>query len=250
MERTELKRHRYGLVGRDIEYSFSRSYFSKKFEALGLDNCSYENFDLQSIEEFPALIAAEKLLRGLNVTIPYKEAVIPYLDDLDPEAREIGAVNTIEFTKKGLVGHNTDVFGFREALMPLLKQDDKFALILGTGGASKAVAHVLNALSISYKYVSRNPKSGQWKYSQLDPAIMSKYSLIVNTTPLGTFPNIDQKPDIPYEELGPGHLLFDLVYNPEITSFMKAGMERGARALNGYRMLELQAEKAWNIWNS
>ena len=250
MAKTEIKKHKYGLVGRDIEYSFSRSYFNSKFNALGLLNCSYENFDLQSIEEFPHLIAEEKLLKGLNVTIPYKEIVIPYLDHLDPEAREIGAVNTIEFTDKGLIGHNTDVYGFREALIPILNQDDKHALILGTGGASKAVAFVLDALSISYKYVSRRPKAGQVQYSQLDAGIMTQYSLIINTTPLGTFPDIGQKPDIPYEKLGPRHLLFDLVYNPEITSFMKSGMEKGARVMNGRKMLELQAEKAWSIWNS
>ena len=250
MAKTELKQHRYGLIGRDIEYSFSRSYFKKKFGEMGLKTHSYENFDINTVEEFPGIIAKEKYLRGLNVTIPYKESIIQYLDRLDPEAAKIGAVNTIEFSPEGLVGHNTDVYGFQESLLSVLQEEDKYALILGTGGASKAVAFALNRLNISFKYVSRNPLEDQLQYSDLNREIMSKYSVVINCSPLGTYPKIDQKPDIPYEFLGAGHLLFDLVYNPEITAFMRAGMEKGARTCNGKRMLELQAEKAWSIWNS
>ncbi len=217
---------------------------------MGLKAHSYENFDIATIEEFPGIIAKEKHLRGLNVTIPYKESVIHYLDRLDPEAAKIGAVNTIEFASEGLVGHNTDVYGFQESLLSVLQQHDKYALILGTGGASKAVAFALSRLKISFKYVSRNPTQDQLHYRELNRELMSKYTVIINCSPLGTFPNIDQKPDIPYEFLDAGHLLFDLVYNPEITAFMRAGMDKAARTCNGKKMLELQAEKAWSIWNS
>ena len=250
MGKTELKQHRYGLIGRDIEYSFSRSYFNNKFSKMGLKSSSYENFDIAAIDEFPAIIAKEKNLRGLNVTIPYKESIIPYLDRLDPEASKIGAVNTIEITSEGLVGHNTDVYGFEESLLAHLLEGDTHALILGTGGASKAVAFALNRLKIAFKYVSRNPSDGQLHYSELNLEIMSGHTVIVNCSPLGTYPNTDQKPDIPYEHVSPKHLLFDLVYNPEITSFMEAGIAQGARTCNGRQMLEFQAEKAWSIWNS
>ena len=250
MERTGTNQHRYGLIGRNISYSFSRSYFSTKFETLGLNHCSYENFDLETIEEFSDLVSNNQDLKGLNVTIPYKESIIPFLDKIDPMADEIGAVNTIAFTPSGLVGHNTDAYGFRQALMSLLQKSDRYALILGTGGASKAVAYILVQLGIGFRFVSRNPSEGHLHYSELDRQIMDSHSLIVNCTPLGTYPDIDRKPDIPYEFLGSDHFLFDLIYNPEKTAFLNSGESAGTRCLNGLSMLEFQAEKAWEIWNS
>lgn len=250
MVKADGMRARFGLVGKDIAYSFSSSYFTDKFRELELQNYSYENFDLNSIGEFPGLLSAFPDLKGLNVTIPYKESIVPYMDDLDAKALEIGAVNTIKFTSGGLIGHNTDAFGFREALQPLLKPDDKNALILGTGGASKAVAYVMSELNIKFRYVSRKPGAGQLHYTDLDQELMAMHSLIVNCTPLGTSPQTEQKPPIPYDLLGKQHYLFDLIYNPSKTSFLKEGELRGARIVNGLRMLELQAEKAWEIWNS
>ena len=250
MEKTGKVQHRFGLIGKNIAYSFSRAYFSKKFERLKLEDHSYENFDLNSIEEFPEIIDNESLLRGLNVTIPYKEVVIPFLDRLDPKAEEIGAVNTIEFREGKLIGHNTDIYGFEMALAPLLIPADKHALILGTGGASKAVAYVLAKLGLEFKLVSRKPKEGQLKYDDLNEDLINKYTVVINTSPLGTYPDTDKKPDIPYSFVTSDHLLFDLIYNPEKTAFMKEGIALGARVSNGQKMLELQAEKAWEIWNS
>ena len=242
--------HKYGLIGRNISYSFSRKYFSEKFKQLQLDDYSYENFDLASLDELAAILANTPLLRGLNVTIPYKEEIIPYLEGIHPIAAEIGAVNTIQFTDEGLVGHNTDIYGFQKAIEPMISPRDKYALILGTGGASKAVAYVLEKLGLNFKIVSRDPQQDQWHYRDLTPGIMDQYTVIVNSTPLGTYPDIDKKPDIPYSCLTSDHLLFDLIYNPEKTAFMNEGSLRGARIMNGQKMLELQAEKAWEIWNS
>ena len=250
MGKTEKIQHRYGLIGRNISYSFSRSYFSKKFRELGLNQHVYDNFDLASLDEFPAVIRNNPSLKGLNVTIPYKEEIIEYLDELDNKASEIGAVNTIQFKEGGLVGHNTDIYGFEKAIEPMLTKADKHALILGTGGASKAVAYVLDKLGIKFKFVSRSPAEGQWQYSELDQGVMEQFTVIVNTTPLGTFPDIDKKPNIPYDLLTPDHFLFDLIYNPERTAFLNEGLFRESRIMNGLKMLELQAEKAWEIWNS
>lgn len=241
---------RFGLVGRNIGYSFSRGYFGEKFRELGLADHSYENFDLAGIAEFPALLEGNADLCGLNVTIPYKEAVIPYLDSLDPEARRIGAVNTICLGPEGTRGYNTDVIGFRESLRPLLLPADKQALILGTGGASKAVARALETLGIAFRYVSRNPQAGQLGYADLTPAVLSETTLLIQCTPLGTFPDIDRAPEIAYEALGPAHLLYDLIYNPPLTTFLKRGQERGARVKNGLEMLQIQAEHAWGLWNA
>ena len=249
MAKADKQKNRFGLVGRDIDYSFSRSYFTRKFADLGLENHIYRNFDLKEIEEFPAILQAHKDLCGLNVTIPYKEVIIPYLDEIDTEASEIGAVNTIRFTTKGLIGYNTDVFGFKQAISTQLQPEDNKALILGTGGASKAVAHVLRQLGIEYLFVSRTPDTRQITYSDLSKRQMAAYSIIINCTPLGTFPDIDQKPPLPYNLVDRRHFLFDLIYNPEETQFLKEGNQRGARVLNGLPMLELQAEKAWEIWN-
>ena len=249
MGKTDRIPRRFGLVGKNIEYSFSRAYFSKKFKALGLQDHSYENFDLKNISDFPEILQSNGSLGGLNVTIPYKEAVIPYLDTVDAKAAKIGAVNTIQFSNEGLIGHNTDAFGFRESLLPMLRDYDKFALILGTGGASKAIAFTLDELGISYSFVSRNPTEDQLRYTDLDQSVMKKTSLVINCTPLGTYPKIELRPDIPYELLNDRHFLFDLIYNPETTCFLQAGRAKGARTMNGLRMLELQAEKAWEIWN-
>ncbi len=241
---------RFGLVGRDISYSFSPGYFGAKFRELGLADCVYEIFDLPEIADFPDLLARVPDLEGLNVTIPYKEAILPYLHGIDPEAREIGAVNTIRFRGRRIEGFNTDVTGFRESLRPLLTAADKSALILGTGGASKAVAHGLGQLGISSRFVSRTPEGGQLAYTDLDAGLIRGYQILINCTPLGTFPRVDQAPPLPYDALDAGHLLYDLIYNPDRTTFLKNGLQQGARIKNGLEMLQLQAEASWEIWNS
>lgn len=248
MEHTE--KNKFGLVGKNISYSFSKGYFAQKFKDLSLDGNTYENFDLPQIKDFRQLISQNKNLKGLNVTIPYKEVVIPFLDELNAKAKKIGAVNTIKFTNKGLKGYNTDIYGFKKSIRPLLKKYHKKALILGTGGASKAVAFVFDELGIDFKYVSRNPEKNQFGYTDLNRAILSDYTVLVNCTPRGTFPNIKDKPDIPYQFITDRHILFDLIYNPEKTAFLQEGEIQGASICNGLVMLELQAEKAWEIWNS
>jgi len=240
----------YGLLGKDIEYSFSRNYFNTKFEAENTP-AHYINFDLSTIADFPKEVLKTKNLSGINVTIPYKEEVMAFLDRLDPEAEAIGAVNVIKLEKDGsLTGYNSDCYGFKHALLPLLenKPMPKKALILGTGGASKAVAYSLAQLGIGYQYVSRTPKQGQFTYSDLSQDILSAHLLIINTTPLGTFPAVEKCPDIPYEFLTPNHKLFDLVYNPNRTEFLKRGEAQGASIRNGEKMLELQALRAYEIW--
>ena len=241
-----------GLLGRHISYSFSRSYFNAKFENENLSGFSYKNFDIDSITAFPEILKNNPELIGLNVTIPYKEVVIPYLDKLDQKAREIGAVNTIKIsTDKMLIGYNTDCYGFKNSLKPALKQYHKKALILGTGGASKAIAFSLKELGIDYNYVSRKLKNDvKFTYNMLTNSVIKEHQIIINCTPLGTFPNVDNCPEIPYDGIGTTHILFDLVYNPEETKFLKKGKVRGATAINGLNMLKLQAEKAWEIWNS
>lgn len=248
MAKTENKTNRYGLIGKDISYSFSEGYFSNKFSQLNLTGHTYENFDLQEIEQFKRL-SADTTIQGLNVTIPYKEAVIPFLDELDDEAKTIGAVNTIKFTNKGLKGFNTDAYGFQSAIVPQLKQHHKKALILGTGGASKAIAHIFDGLGIDFTYVSRNPGKNQYSYEELNENIFSEYHIIVNCSPVGTHPKIQEKPAIPYKFISAKHLLFDLIYNPSKTAFLSEGGKRGATIQNGLAMLEFQAEKAWEIWN-
>ncbi len=250
MEDTGVTKNRFGLVGRDIAYSFSKGYFTQKFSSLNLVDHSYENFDLQHIEEFKALIKNNKDLKGLNVTIPYKESVIPYLDKVDHKAAKIGAVNTIKFTEEGLIGYNTDVFGFQDSIGPHLKKHHNKALILGTGGASKAVAFVFEDLDIAHTFVSRNPGPNQLSYDDLNQSIIEEHTILVNCTPLGTSPNITAKPSLPYQFINDKHLLFDLIYNPEKTAFLKDGEARGATILNGHKMLAIQAEKSWEIWNS
>ena len=245
-----IEKNNYGLVGKNISYSFSESYFADKFKKLGLSGYSYRNYDLAHIEDFKELVGEDKNFKGLNVTIPYKEAVIPYLDKLDKKARKVGAVNTVKFTKKGLNGYNTDIYGFKKSIKPHLRKHHKRALILGTGGASKAVAFVFKELGIKFKFVSRTAKKNQLLYDDLDEKTMKKYKVLVNCTPLGTFPNIEEKPAIPFQLISDKHLLFDLIYNPEKTAFLREGEKQGATIRNGLRMLELQAEKSWKIWNS
>lgn len=250
MEKIEEKKRRFGLVGKDISYSFSRGYFSNKFAALKASNSTYENFDLAQISLFESLIKENTDLTGLNVTIPYKELIIPYMDSLDETAREIGAVNTIEFTNKGLKGHNTDAYGFHEALTTKLKKQHQNALILGTGGASKAIAYVFKKLNIAFRFVSRNPENKAFSYEELDKNLIQKHQIIVNCSPVGTHPNILDRPNIPYQHINRDHLLFDLIYNPKKTAFLKEGEKNGALIENGLAMLKFQAEKAWEIWNS
>lgn len=240
---------KFGLIGKNISYSFSKTFFSEKFENEGLSH-SYINFDIQSLESFSNIISQNPDLKGLNVTIPYKEKIISYLTELDSTAKAIGAVNVIKILEdETLIGFNSDYFGFQKALSPFLPLKKKTALILGTGGASKAVAYALKNLGFEFKYVSRIPNADNFQYSDLNEEILQKYLLIVNCTPLGTFPNIEDSPDIPYHFLTGNHLLFDLIYNPLETRFLRQGVKYGSKTSNGLLMLEFQAEKAWEIWN-
>ncbi|MGX1929453.1 shikimate dehydrogenase family protein [Flagellimonas sp. 2504JD4-2] len=249
MEKTEKKENRYGLLGRSISYSFSQGYFTEKFKNLHLDDHSYENFDIPDITDLNTILQQDNL-KGFNVTIPYKEDIIPFLTNMDDTAQEIGAVNTIKITKDGLMGFNTDAYGFQKSLEPFLKAHHTRALILGTGGASKAIRFVLTKLGITPIFVSRTKKEGQLTYEELDESMMTAHTVIVNCTPLGTYPNIMEKPAIPYHLLNDRHLLFDLIYNPEKTAFLKEGEARNTAICNGLDMLKFQAEKAWEIWNN
>ena len=246
------KGFKFGLVGKDISYSFSKKYFTEKFQKLGLNSYKYNNYDLPEIEEFPFITyQREDDFKGFSVTIPYKQSIIKYLDEVEGDALKIGAVNTIKVTEDNrLIGYNTDVHGFKNALEPLLKKHHKNALILGTGGASKAIAYALETLNIEYKFVSRNSSEHNLTYSNLRQQIIEEYTLIVNCSPVGTHPNIEESPNIPYEFITDKHLLFDLIYNPSQTKFLQEGKKRGASIKNGLEMLELQAEKSWEIWNS
>jgi len=244
--------NKLGIIGFPLSHSFSPQYFSKKFKTESIEGYTYEKYELEEIKDFPSLL--KKLgeeLTGLNVTIPYKEKVLNYLAGIDPVALKIGAVNTLKKTEEGWIGYNTDHYGFSKSLAPLLQLHHERALILGTGGASKSVVAALNDLGISWLQVSRNPENDQQvSYEQLNKEALYHFPLIINTTPLGTSPNIDSCPDIPYEYLSERNLLFDLVYNPAETLFMQKGLAQGAKVSNGYNMLVLQAEKAWEIWNS
>ena len=239
----------YGLIGKTLDHSFSKSYFENKFIAQHIQNASYSNLPLESIDEFKSLIK-KKTFSGLNITIPYKTSIIPFLDELSEEAKSIGAVNTIHFKNDKLIGYNTDYIGFLNAIKPFLKNTMEQALILGTGGASKAVVFALKKIGIKCSCVSRFPNEQQWNYDQLNDLILKHHLLIVNTTPLGTIPNINECPNIPYQYITEKHLLVDLVYNPEETLFLKKGRKNLANILNGKSMLIHQAEEAWKIWNS
>lgn len=243
--------NKLGLLGKNISYSFSRNYFKEKFENENITDTTYVNFDLENINLFPSIIKNTENIKGMNVTIPYKEAVMPFLDKINKKAKAIGAVNTIRVTKKGkLIGYNTDCYGFKNTIKPFIKPHHKKALILGTGGASKAVAFSLNELGIDYKYVSRNPgEKVTFTYNDLAEDIINNHQIIVNCTPLGTFPDIDVCANIPYNGITDKHILFDLIYNPSETKFLKQGRENGAITINGLNMLKLQAEKSWAIWD-
>lgn len=237
---------RFGLIGKDISYSFSENYFKQKFKTEKIENCNYSIFDLDEISEVKKLFEIPEL-KGLNVTIPYKEKIIPFLDELSIEAKTVGAVNCIGIDNGIKTGYNTDVCGFENSLRNFLDNFDLNALILGDGGAAKAVKYVLNQLNISFKIVSRK---GEFNYSDLNESEIKNHRLIINCTPLGTFPNVDSKPEIPYQFLTSDHYLFDLVYNPEKTEFLKSGEIRETKIKNGYEMLQLQAEKSWEIWSA
>ena len=239
----------YGLVGKNISYSFSKAYFSEKFEREKSRNHTYENFDIQEIFEFPGILKNNPDLKGLNVTIPYKEVVIPFLDKMSKNALKIGAVNTIKFPANGKTkGYNTDFYGFKESLKPLLKPHHKKALILGTGGASKAVAYALRLLEIDYILVSREPSEHTLMYNEIDASTFEEYQIIINCTPLGTNPNVNVCPEIPYGYFTGKHIAYDLIYNHEETLFLKKARQKGAVIKNGYEMLVFQAERAWKIW--
>ncbi|MCK9413165.1 MAG: shikimate dehydrogenase [Prolixibacteraceae bacterium] len=242
----------YGLIGFPLSHSFSKRFFTQYFTDNSID-AEYLNFEISNISMLPGILKEHPNLAGFNVTIPYKEAVIPYMDSCDAKAAAIQAVNTVKIDRTGgkisLKGFNTDLIGFRNSILPLLKTHHKKSLVLGTGGASKAIVATLKDLSISTQLVSRETKAGvSISYSQLTEAIMQEYTVVVNTTPLGTFPKTESYPKIPYEYLTDKHLLFDLVYNPPITRFLQKGADHGASTKNGSDMLELQAMAAWRIW--
>lgn len=243
------KSNLYGLVGSGISYSFSKGYFTEKFKREGLSYHFYQNFDLSRVEQVEEVFKKNNL-KGLNVTIPYKEEIIPYLDELHSTAKEIQAVNTVRLYQGRKIGFNTDVIGFEESLKPLLNSKHKRVLILGTGGASKAIQFVFEKLNIPVLKVSRESFENVISYKEVNKSIIEDHQIIVNCTPLGTHPNIDQCPDIPYEFINPSHLCYDLIYNPNETSFLKRGKQRGATVKNGLEMLQLQAEASWKIWNS
>lgn len=251
--------YRFGLIGKVLGHSYSQAYFTQKFENEHLEGYRYDNYALQSIDEVRDMIAAYPELRGFNVTIPYKEAILPFLNELSPEACQVGAVNTVRIRRSDssvfLQGFNTDVFGFERSLrtevekahLDILENRSK-ALVLGTGGASKAVCYVLQKLGLEYARISRSKVSGDLTYQDLTPKMLADYPLIINTTPLGMFPKIADCPDIPYEGIGNGHLLFDMIYNPAETLFLHKGACQGASVSNGLQMLQLQAEQSWKIW--
>jgi shikimate dehydrogenase len=240
----------FGLIGYPLTHSFSKNYFAEKFKKEGIENCSYENFALAKISELLKVLDNNPDLQGLNVTIPYKESVLPFLNESDEVMKKIGACNCIKIENKKLIGYNTDVIGFENSLLDKLNPGHKNALILGTGGAAKAVEFVLRKRKIHYKYVSRYPSVKNFSYEQLTSVIIKEHSLIINTSPLGMYPKVTEAPPLPYEAITEKHFLFDLIYNPEKTLFLKKGEERGAVIQNGFDMLIYQAEESWKIWNS
>ncbi|MDE7024279.1 MAG: shikimate dehydrogenase [Paramuribaculum sp.] len=243
----------YGLIGFPLGHSFSQNYFNQKFQAEGTD-AAYVNFEIPDIGDFMEVISENPNLAGLNVTIPYKEQVISYMNEMDPDAAKIGAVNVIKFiqTPKGprFKGYNSDIIGFSDSIRPLLTPTRNKALVLGTGGAAKAVYHGLKNLGVEPTYVSRTKAPERLTYDELTAEIITDNKIIVNTTPLGMYPHIDECPDIPYEALSCEHLCYDLLYNPDTTLFMRKSSEFGAETKNGLEMLLLQAFAAWNIWNT
>lgn len=243
---------KYGLIGFPLGHSFSIGYFNEKFENEGID-ATYENFEIPSIDSLPEILASNPDLKGLNVTIPYKEQVIDYLDELSPEAKAIGAVNVIRVTHNGrktmLKGFNSDVIGFTQSIEPLLETFHKKALVLGTGGASKAVDYSLRSLGLETRFVSRSKRPNALLYEEVTPEIVKEYNVIVNCTPSGMFPHVDECPQLPYEAMDSHTLLYDLIYNPDETLFMRNGSQQGATVKNGLEMLLLQAFAGWKFWN-
>jgi len=245
---------KFGIIGYPLGHSFSKKYYLEKFEKENIRDVHYDAYPITNIRAFRALYENDDKFRGFNVTLPHKQAVIPFLDELSDEAREIGAVNCIQICRKNggrpyLKGFNTDAHGFERSIVPLLKPDRK-ALVLGNGGAAKAVFYVLKKLSLSFKVVSRSSQNGDLTYADLTETIIREHNVIINCSPVGTFPDVENAPSIPYGGIGEDHLLYDLVYNPEETVFLRKGKERGAAVKNGLDMLMLQAEKNWEIWNS
>jgi shikimate dehydrogenase len=241
---------RFGLIGYPLGHSFSGRHFAEKFSREGLDDCRYDLFPLTDVSALPSLISDTPGLEGLNVTIPYKELVIPLIDELDPVAAGIGACNCLKISGGRIKGFNTDAAGFFRSLEPHLRRHHRAALVLGTGGASKAVCHVLRELGIEYRLVGRNPEGPLTiGYGEVAESGLERHTLIVNTTPIGMHPHLEEAPPIPYSTLTSRHLLYDLVYNPPVTRFMELGMERGATVVNGTEMLFIQAEESWRIWN-
>lgn len=239
----------YGLIGKNIDYSFSKNFFSKKFKNENI-NCKYLNFDIQNISEFKSVIS-DKNIRGLNVTIPYKEDVIKYIDEISNDAKSIGAVNTIKISNKKLTGHNTDHIGFTKSIEKIDEfKNIESALILGSGGASKAIQFALDNMKIKYTIVSRSNSIKCINYNQVSEKIIKNHKLIINCTPLGTFPEIEKCPEIDYRFLSPFNILYDLVYNPKQSSFLRKGVKAGCKIKNGLEMLEIQAIESWKIWNS
>ena len=243
---------KFGLIGFPLGHSFSKKYFTEKFAREGRIDSQFELYEFPQVTDFPAIIEQEKALEGLSVTIPYKEQIIPYLDALDPACERIGAVNCIRIRDGKKVGFNTDYLGFKQSLQAWLGDAIPSALVLGTGGASKAVQQALRDLGVSYRIVSRSKQEGQLTYQDLfqNKAWLKSHPLVINTTPLGTFPKVEGIPELPLEQLNESHLVYDLVYNPPITRLMQECIARGGKAKNGQDMLELQAEAAWSIWNS
>ena len=245
---------KFGLIGKSLSHSFSKSYFDAKFLAEKKTDDSYTNFDLQNLDSFLALIEEENL-SGLNVTKPYKESVIPYLNELDSIAKEICAVNCINISKKNnklyLKGYNTDYYGFAQSIKPFMEPSHQKALVLGTGGASKAVYYALKNVGVDVYFVTTGVKKAEnyFHYHELNEYVLAAFKLIVNCTPLGLYPAVENCPDIPYQYLTSEHLMYDLIYNPEETLFLKKGKAQGAVTINGLNMLKLQADKAWEIWN-
>ena len=237
--------NRFGLLGRNIAYSYSQAYFTSKFERENISNSIYEIFDFENLDSIVELFQKEAL-KGFNITIPYKEQIIPFLDELSEEAAAIGAVNCVKIHGNKKLGFNTDAFGFENSLKPCLKEHHKNALVLGDGGAAKAVRFVLSKLNIPFQTVSRK---GDLTYADLKAETIQNHQIIINCTPVGTFPNVEDAPEIPYESLSERHLLYDLIYNPEKTQFLKLGERKNAEIKNGYEMWLLQAEKSWEIWN-
>lgn len=240
----------FGLIGKTLKHSFSKVYFTRKFAQLGITDCRYENFEIPSIDDFKALLDSQPELEGLNITIPYKGAIVPFLDVPMEVVKAVGACNCIKISGGKLYGFNTDVVGFRQSLQKVLLAHHTKALVLGTGGAAKAVHYALKELGITSTPVSRSTGPKGLTYEEVSKYVVEHHLLIINTTPVGMYPNIDEAPSLPYEFLTPRHLLYDLTYNPAKTLFLQKGEARGARICNGQEMLELQAEESWRIWNS